>query len=86
MSGAGSTDALDKNSFIESMKKLVTDPSLKSKLEGPLPLFFHAVDANDDGMISGDEYTLFFDVSYMDLALELTLEQQNKILPKHFDL
>ena len=44
-------------------KKLVHDPKLKDTLQGPLPLFFHAVDANDDHLISGDEFTQFFDVS-----------------------
>ena len=55
MSGVGGGDSISQEKFIESMQKLVHDPSLKGTLEGPLPLFFHAVDANSDGMISKEE-------------------------------
>lgn len=62
LSAVGQQEALDEKNFVASMQKLVNDPSLKPCLEGPLPLFFHAVDANDDHMISGDEYAQFFEV------------------------
>ena len=62
LSAVGGGDSLSQDVFIESMRKLVHDPSLKSTLEGPLPLFFHAVDANDDKMISGEEFQQFFEV------------------------
>lgn len=56
-------EGISQDQFIESMAKLVRDPAQKSVLEGPLPLFFRAVDANDDGMISKEEFQRFFDVS-----------------------
>ena len=62
LSAVGQCEALNREAFVDSMKKLVGDPSLKPTLEGPLPLFFHAVDANDDGLISVDEYAQFFEV------------------------
>ena len=52
--------------FIAGMEKQVKDPSLKPTLEGPLPLFFQAVDANNDGFISADEYGDFFRILGMD--------------------
>ncbi len=51
------------------MEKQVKDPSLKDTLEGPLPLFFQAVDANNDGFISADEYGDFFRILGMDPAM-----------------
>ena len=59
--GGGESIALDP--FIDSMKKLVQDESLKATLEGPLPLFFESVDSNSDGMISAEEFKQFFVVS-----------------------
>jgi len=52
--------------FIEAMKKQFTDPEMKKTLAGPLPIFFHAVDANNDGMIQGDEFALFFQILGLD--------------------
>jgi len=57
---------ITKEMFIETMKKAVRDPNLKSAVEGPLPLFFHAVDSNSDGFISEEEYGEFFKILGMD--------------------
>ena len=73
MSGVGGGDSISQEKFIESMQKLVHDPSLKGTLEGPLPLFFHAVDANNDGMISKEEFQRFFDVRHFyNIARDVT--------------
>ena len=62
----GGGDAIAKDAFIDAMKQLVHDPGMKATLEGPLPLFFHAVDNNNDGMISEDEFCLFFRIIGLD--------------------
>lgn len=54
--------AISEAAFIEAMKTLVKDPTLKDTLEAPLPLFFQAVDANHDGFIQKQEFTLFFSI------------------------
>jgi len=59
-------DGINQDAFIEAMKKQVADPNLKETLKGPLPLFFQAVDANQDGFISSDEYGIFFDIIGLD--------------------
>ena len=59
-------DGINEAAFIEAMKKQVGDASLKETLQGPLPLFFAAVDANNDGFISSDEYGIFFDIIGLD--------------------
>jgi len=60
LSAVGGGSAINKDDFIAAMKKLVKDPTLKVTLEGPLPLFFHAVDHNDDGLIDEEEFGAFF--------------------------
>jgi len=57
---------LNEVKFIETLKKEVQDPALRECLAGPLPLFFSAVDANQDGMIQADEYKLFFEILGLD--------------------
>jgi len=51
---------INEATFIASMQAQVKDASLKAVVEGPLPLFFRAVDTNEDNMISRDEYGIFF--------------------------
>merc|ERR1711868_216926 len=50
--------ALDAGKAADLMTTLtgVWDTYLKATLEGPLPLFFHAVDRNNDGQIDQKEY------------------------------
>jgi len=67
--GVGGGESIAKDAFIDAMKKLVKDPNMKATLEGPLPLFFHAVDSNDDGMISEDEFANFFRILGLDPAM-----------------
>lgn len=57
---------LDETAFIAAMNKLAHEPSLKENLQRPLPLFFSAVDDNEDGFISQDEYKLFFSILGLD--------------------
>lgn len=65
LSKVGGT-GINEATFIDAMKKLVGDPALKETLQGPLPLFFQAVDANADGFISSDEYGIFFGIIGLD--------------------
>jgi Ca2+-binding EF-hand superfamily protein len=62
-------DAISQDKFIEVMKSLVGNPALKQALEGPLPLFFKAVDANHDDYIQADEYAQFFQILGLDPAM-----------------
>jgi len=66
LQGVGGGDAIAKDAFINAMKTLVKDPSMKATVEGPLPLFFAAVDADGDGMISEEEYATFFRILGLD--------------------
>merc|ERR1712018_688686 len=61
--------ALDKTAFIAAMAKMVADPASEAALAGPLPLFFQAVDANNDGFIDAGEYGIFFDIIGIDKSL-----------------
>lgn len=66
---------IDQGTFIESMKAQVKASDAKSVVEGPLPLFFRAVDTNEDNMISRDEYGIFFQMLGLDPGMA----------PKSFD-
>ena len=76
LTAVGGGDQISQDVFIESMKKLVHDNTLKPTLEGPLPLFFHAVDANDDKLISGEEFQQFFEVSSITVGLKINFSSQ----------
>jgi len=65
----GGGDAIAKEPFIQAMKNLVKDPASKATLEGPLPLFFRAVDTNNDGMIDQAEFANFFAILGLDTAM-----------------
>jgi len=69
LNAVGGGEAIKKDAFIAAMQKLKGDPSTKATLEGPLPLFFHAVDTDGDGMISEDEYRHFFSILGLDPAM-----------------
>lgn len=62
LSGIGAGASIKEAEFVTSMKKLVEDPGMKAKLEAPLPLFFHVIDTNNDGLISKEEYGVFFNI------------------------
>lgn len=62
---AGS-DAITQDAFIGILKNASQDSAKKATLEGPLPLFFKAVDANHDDYIQQDEYALFFQILGLD--------------------
>jgi Ca2+-binding EF-hand superfamily protein len=66
LKGAQGGAAINQATFIDTLKKQVSDPSLREALAGPLPLFFSAVDANGDGMIQSDEFELFFSIIGLD--------------------
>jgi len=66
ISAVGGGDGITEKSFIDAMGKLVKDPSMKATLAGPLPLFFQAVDANNDGMIDSNEFGIFFRIFGLD--------------------
>ena len=69
LSVLGGGNAIQEAQFVESMAKLVNDPSTKGVLEGPLPLFFHCVDSNDDHLIDESEYQEFFKILGLDTSL-----------------
>jgi len=52
--------------FIEAVKAQFKTPAFKVTFAGPLPIFFKAVDANNDGQIQGDEFALFFQILGLD--------------------
>nr|P04571.1 RecName: Full=Sarcoplasmic calcium-binding protein; Short=SCP [Hediste diversicolor]1Q80_A Chain A, Sarcoplasmic calcium-binding protein [Hediste diversicolor]2SCP_A Chain A, SARCOPLASMIC CALCIUM-BINDING PROTEIN [Hediste diversicolor]2SCP_B Chain B, SARCOPLASMIC CALCIUM-BINDING PROTEIN [Hediste diversicolor] len=60
---------IDETTFINSMKEMVKNPEAKSVVEGPLPLFFRAVDTNEDNNISRDEYGIFFGMLGLDKTM-----------------
>jgi Ca2+-binding EF-hand superfamily protein len=60
---------ISQEAFISSMQARVKDPASKAVVEGPLPLFFRAVDTNEDNMISRDEYGTFFNLLGLDPAM-----------------
>ncbi len=55
--------------FVTSMTHVVSSPELREKVGGPLPLFFKAIDANSDGMISATDYENFFKCIRIDPSL-----------------
>jgi Ca2+-binding EF-hand superfamily protein len=61
--------SLTESVFIEAIKKQKNEHHLKETFGGPLPLFFSAVDANNDGQIQEDEFTLFFQILGLDASL-----------------
>ena len=44
-------------------------PGLQAVIEGPLPIFFSAIDSNADGQIQADEYQLLFQILGIDPKL-----------------
>jgi len=69
LQSVGGGQPIAKDAFIAAMKTMAKDPGSKATLEGPLPLFFRAVDANNDGMISEDEFGYFFQILGLDTAM-----------------
>lgn len=62
----GETSSINQDKFIEAMSAMVKDASKKEQIAGPLPLFFQAVDANNDGFIDSDEFGIFFKIFGLD--------------------
>jgi Ca2+-binding EF-hand superfamily protein len=58
----GGKEGLPQGDFIDLMRKQKDDPKLKDSISGPLPLFFDAVDANNDGFIDCSEHGIFFKI------------------------
>lgn len=70
LSGVGHGNAITEPEFVSSMKKLKNNSGeLRGTIEGPLPLFFGAIDANSDGMIQESEYALLFEILGIDSSL-----------------
>jgi len=69
ISAVGGGDGITESKFIEAMGTLVKDPSMKETLAGPLPCFFQAVDANNDGFIDSAEFGIFFRIFGLDDAM-----------------
>lgn len=61
--------ALSKDAFVSGMKKFKDDANLKECISGPLPIYFAAVDANNDGMIQAEEFAEFFSILGLDAKL-----------------
>lgn len=66
---AGQNAKLGEAEFTNMMKELVKNGDNRKTLEGPLPLFFNAVDANHDGFIQADEFELFFELLGLDRSM-----------------
>lgn len=64
LGGAG--DSINQEKFIQAMSVMVKDASQKEQMAGPLPLFFQAVDANNDGFIDAGEFAIFFKIFGLD--------------------
>ncbi|PNF14956.1 hypothetical protein B7P43_G01530, partial [Cryptotermes secundus] len=47
--------------YLENMQHVLSDPSLKRKVHNFLPYLFKAVDRDKDGVISVEEFKLFFE-------------------------
>jgi len=58
--GGEDREKIEKSQFVDAMKQIVACPNAKEILKAPLPFFFAAVDANEDGQISEGEYSTFF--------------------------
>jgi len=69
LQAVGGGQPIAKDAFIAAMKSMAKDPGSKATLEGPLPLFFHAVDADSDGNITEEEFARFFSVLGLDVAM-----------------
>lgn len=68
-------EGINEAAFITSMKGKVKESNAAQVVKGPLPLFFRAVDTNEDNMISRDEYGIFFKMLGLD----------DKMAPASFD-
>lgn len=66
---AGHQQAISEDAFVEVMRNVAFKTENDAILRGPLPLFFVAVDGNQDGNIELDEYEKFFDTLGMDKNL-----------------
>ena len=69
ISAIGGGDSLNLENFTNAMRKLVGDPAAEETLIGPMPLFFEAVDANNDGFIDAGEFGIFFKIFGLDEKL-----------------
>ncbi|KAI0209462.1 Sarcoplasmic calcium-binding protein [Lamellibrachia satsuma] len=69
LSVLGGGTAIHQSQFVELMEKLINDPTMKDVVKGPLPLFFHCVDSNDDHLIDEAEYKKFFEILGLDTSL-----------------
>jgi Ca2+-binding EF-hand superfamily protein len=60
---------VNQEEFVKTMKEQINNADMKEKLKGPLPLFFQAVDTDEDGMISGPEFENFFEIIGLDKSM-----------------
>lgn len=68
----GAGEGLDETAFVAGMRKNFGCDTMKATFGGPLPIYFAAVDANNDGMIQADEFAEFFKI--LGLNPELAVE------------
>ena len=61
--------AIQQDAFVKAMQQIASDPIQLSIIEGPLPLFFHCVDSNNDLLIQEDEFVRFFQIIGIDESL-----------------
>ena len=60
---------MNESAFVDVMKKVALSTNSTEALKGPLPLYFVAVDSNQDGNIEIEEYEIFFNTLGMDKTL-----------------
>ena len=67
--GGNDRDSITQEQFLSAMKDIVACPNAREVIKKPLPCFFDAVDTNQDGQISCDEYVMFFRCMGIDESL-----------------
>jgi len=71
LANMGGGAPLTQDAFVAGLKKVKDDANLKTTLGGPMPIYFAAVDANNDGMIQAEEFAEFFKILGLDPALAI---------------
>lgn len=69
LKGINNNQPINREAFVAGMRNFLGDANLRATLSAPLPIYFAAVDANNDGMIQAEEFAEFFKILGLDPAL-----------------